>query len=187
MKINIGTKDGKTIAIELEAEKARALYSKKIGDTIAGETIQPELANYELKITGLSNETGFPARADLPGTGVKRVLLTKGIGMKGKGGKLSKKRKIKGLRLRKSIRGNTIAQDIKQINTTITKEGPKKLNEIFKSEKPAEKAEQPKEQPKEKQEKTEEKPKEAEKPEEQKEQPAEKKEKPAEKKQEEKK
>jgi hypothetical protein len=39
--------------------------------------------------------------------------------------------KPKGLRLRKTVRGNTISNDIIQINLKITKEGSKKLSDIF--------------------------------------------------------
>ena len=41
---------------------------------------------------------------------------------------LSKK---KGYRERKTVRGNTIAEDIIQINLKVIKEGEKKLEEIF--------------------------------------------------------
>ena len=61
-------------------------------------------------------------RFDLPGTGRKKLLLSKGPGVK---------IKRKGMRKRKALRGNVIAQDVKQININVIKEGDKKLEEIF--------------------------------------------------------
>ena len=42
--------------------------------------------------------------------------------------------KRKGVRLRKTLRGNEISLDTIQINTKVVKEGVKKFNEIFKKE-----------------------------------------------------
>jgi hypothetical protein len=69
---------------------------------------------------------------EVEGIGSKKVLLTRGKGMhiKPKGDK-KKGQKITGLRLRKRIRGTTIAEDISQINLKVTKDGAKKLEEIF--------------------------------------------------------
>lgn len=144
MKLDIGTKQGKTFHTELEKEKQFALHGKKIGDEIEGTRLDSKLKGYKFIITGLSDSSGFPARKDLEGTARKKLLLTKGIGMKGKGGKMKKKRKLKGLRLRKSIRGNTIARDIEQVNLKAVEQGPAKLEEIFK---PAEKQEKPEPKP----------------------------------------
>jgi len=118
-KINIGKKDGKTFKLESDTE---ALIGKKIGDIIEGQDLKPELSGYELEITGLSDKAGFPSLKQVEGQGLKRVLLTKGKAMRDK---------RKGLRLKKTLRGNTISKDIIQINLKITKEGSKKLEEIF--------------------------------------------------------
>ncbi len=129
-KINISKKDGKTFKLETDRE---FLVGKKIGETIDGSELTPELSGYELEITGLSDKSGLPALKNVEGQGHRRVLLTYGKGLRRKPKGLSKKpvRRPKGLRLRKTVSGNTISRDIVQINTKVKKEGQKKLEEIF--------------------------------------------------------
>lgn len=137
-KINISDK-GKTFKLEVETE---FLVGKKIGEKIEGKELKKELENYEFEITGTSDKAGFPGKKDVEGTALKRVLLKKGFGMKTrprKEGKGKKRRLQKGLRLKKTVRGNTISRDTVQINIKVIKSGNKKLEEIFpKTEKPAE-------------------------------------------------
>jgi small subunit ribosomal protein S6e len=146
-KININEK-GKTFKLESDTE---AIIGKKIGEKIEGKEIKPELEGYELEITGTSDKAGFPGMKQIEGTGLRKVLLKKGFGMK--------KSRPRGLRLKKTVRGNTISKNIIQINMNIVKTGVKKLEEIFpkpeKAEgKPEEKPEKPIEEgkPEEKQE-----------------------------------
>ena len=138
-KINISDK-GKTFKIDLDTE---ALIGKKIGEKIEGKEIKSGLEGYEFEITGTSDKAGFPGKKDIEGTALRKVLLTKGWGMKKrprKEGKKKKRRMLKGLRLKKTVRGNTISKDTIQINMTVIKEGTKKLEEIFpKTEKAEEK------------------------------------------------
>jgi len=58
----------------------------------------------------------------LSGTGVKKVLLSKGPGYRPK---------EKGIRKRKSVRGNTISEDIVQVNTKIVEYGEKPIGELI--------------------------------------------------------
>jgi len=143
MKLDISEK-GKTFHLELEAEKAKMLHGKKIGEEIEGSLLDSKLSGFKFKITGLTNDAGFPARPDTEGIGLRRLLLTRGIGMTGKRSK--KKKKIRGLRLRKTVRGNTIAKDIAQVNLNVLS-APKNLSEVLgkveskeenKADKPAE-------------------------------------------------
>ncbi|MEM4270465.1 MAG: S6e family ribosomal protein [Candidatus Pacearchaeota archaeon] len=130
-KINIGTKEGKTFHLETESE---ALIGKKIGEIVQGEDIAETLKGYEFEITGTSDKAGFPGLKEIEGQALKQVLLTYGVGMKKKPrkeGRKGKKTKPKGLRLKKSVRGNTISKDTVQINIKVKKEGSKKLEEIF--------------------------------------------------------
>lgn len=129
-KINISTKEGKTFKIEAEAP---GLLQKELGATVQGAEISPDLAGYELKITGASDKSGFTALESVEGIARKKVLLTKGKAMKNKPQGLSKKpvSTPKGLRLRKTVRGKVISPAISQINTQVIKEGAKKLSEIF--------------------------------------------------------
>ena len=135
-KINISSKDGKTYKIEAEAPN---LIEKKLGDTIPGEDISPDLKAYELEITGTSDFAGFTSLKGVEGFSLKKVLLSYGKAMhkKPKGDKKIN-RKPKGLRLRKKVRGEIISKAITQVNTKVVKEGSKPLKEIFSKEKPAE-------------------------------------------------
>ncbi len=131
-KINISSKDGKTYKLETETEE---LIGKKINDIIPGETLLANLNDYELKITGASDKAGFPYIKDLEGSELKRILLNYGKGMnkrpKKEGKKKRSRNRPKGLRLRKTVRGNTISSDTIQINLKVEKAGKKPLSEIF--------------------------------------------------------
>jgi len=129
-KINISTKKGKTYKLETEAP---ALKQYKLGDTIKGEEISPDLAGYEFEITGTSDFAGFTSMKGVEGIGLKKVLLGYGKAMhkRSKGDKKKPRSLTGGLRLRKTVRGNTISDAISQINIKVLKEGGKKLSEIF--------------------------------------------------------
>lgn len=128
-KINMSEK-GKTFKLEADTE---FLIGKKIGDKIEGKELKNELEGYELEITGTSDIAGFPGFKKIEGSGLKRVLLTYGFGMHKKPRKEGKKKvqSPKGLRLKKTLRGNTISKDVIQVNMKIIKRGKKKLEEIF--------------------------------------------------------
>jgi len=128
-KLNISDK-GKAWKIESSSE---TLIGKALGEKIKGEEIAPELAGYEVEITGASDSAGFPHKKDVDGPELKRVLLTKGWGMWKKPRKLGKKKVATphGLRLRKTVRGNKISEKTAQININVLKHGHKKLEELF--------------------------------------------------------
>ena len=93
------------------------------------------LTGYKLEITGGSDLTGRPMRSDLDGGGVKSVLITAGVGYKGK--KYVKKKgmtyryKYDGLRRRRNLRGNVISQDTRQINLKIVEAGKRSRGVIL--------------------------------------------------------
>jgi len=128
-KINISDK-GKTLKIETDSE---SLIGKKIGEPLHGKEISKDLEGYELEITGTSDIAGFPGKKDVEGSVLKRVLLEKGFGMKKKPRKEGKKpvSTPKGLRLKKTVRGNTISKDVVQINMIVKKEGSKKFSDLL--------------------------------------------------------
>jgi len=141
-KINIGEKSGKTYKLEADAF---GLIDKKLGDMIQGKEIKEDLDGYEFEITGASDKAGFPSIKEVQGATLKKVLLKYGKGMH-KRPKREGKKKIsnptpKGLRLRKTVRGEVISEAITQINLKVAKEGKKPLVEIFK---PAESPEETK-------------------------------------------
>jgi len=120
-------KIGRTIQKEVEEEKLRPFLGKKIGDTISGGII--DFPGYEFKITGGSDEDGTPMRPDVRGPTRKRILISKGVGLR------NKKIKRDGNRLKKMVRGNQIVEEIVQINLVITKHGKKPIIEVQKEEK----------------------------------------------------
>ena len=131
-KINIGEKSGKTWKVETQAED---LIDKKIGETIDGKIISSELEGYQFEITGASDKSGFTSMKEVEGIGIKRLLLTYGKGMKKKPRKEGKKKlgnhTPKGLKLRKTVRGNTISEAITQINLKVVQEGSTPLVKIY--------------------------------------------------------
>lgn len=128
-KFNISSK-GKTLKVEAESEE---LIGKKIGEAVNGNEISKDLEGYELEITGTSDIAGFPGKKDVEGASLKRVLLTKGFGMQTKPKGLKKKpvRMPRGLRLKKTVRGNTISKDTIQINLKVKKQGSRKFEELL--------------------------------------------------------
>jgi ribosomal protein S6E (S10) len=144
-KINIGTKQGKTYKLETESEE---LVGKALGEIIQGKDVSKELEGYEFQIMGTSDISGFTSMADVEGIGLKKVLLNYGKSMHKRSKKEGKKKRSNptpsGLRLRKTVRGKVISPLIVQINLKPTKEGSKKLSDIFpdqnKIETPTEKA-----------------------------------------------
>ncbi|MFQ5531871.1 MAG: S6e family ribosomal protein [Candidatus Nanoarchaeia archaeon] len=131
-KLNISESSGKTYKLELENE---SLNGKSLGDKISGNDLNTDLSGYEFIIAGASDKSGFTAMTNVPGIGLKKVLLTYGKAMKKRPKHEGKRKRStnrpKGLRLRKTVRGKIISEAITQINLKVTKEGSKKLNEIF--------------------------------------------------------
>jgi small subunit ribosomal protein S6e len=137
-KINISHK-GKTIKKEVENE---SFIGKKIGESLEGIEISPEFSGYELELTGTSDKAGFPGKKDVEGPELKRVLLSKGFGMHKMPKREGKRHRAtpEGLRLKKSVRGNTISLATLQINVKVKKEGPTSFESLVpkKEEKAAE-------------------------------------------------
>jgi len=131
-KINIGEKTGKTFKLESDSH---SLIGKNIHDKIDGDLISKDLKGYEFQITGASDNAGFTTLDSVPGTSLKKVLLTYGKAMHKRPKREGKKKlttpKPKGLRLRKTVRGKTISEKISQINLKVVKYGEKPLFETF--------------------------------------------------------
>lgn len=134
--------EGEAYQIEPKESQFRNLIGLEIGDQFEGEEIG--LQGYKLKITGGSDEEGFPMRTDVRGEGRTRALFKGGTGYNPTND---------GLRKRKTVRGNKVSRNIIQLNTVIEEKGEKPINEIlgFESvEEPEEKPEEPEEAPEEK-------------------------------------
>lgn len=117
------TKSGKSYQVPISGHHANSLIGKKIGDEVDGIFIS--LPGYKLQITGGTDKDGFAMRKDLPGTIRRRVLLSECKGF----------HEIEhGMRKKKSIRANTISQDIVQINMKVIKHSSKPINSLLKTE-----------------------------------------------------
>src|SRR5512137_2956265 len=114
---------GKSYNIAVSGHHANSLMGKKINDEVDG--IFVSLPGYKLQITGGTDKDGFPMRHDIPGSTRRRLLLSKGLGFKPK---------EHGVRKKKSARGNTINQEIVQVNMKVMKPGAKPIDEIIKAE-----------------------------------------------------
>jgi len=140
-KINISHK-GRTFKDETDNE---GLIRMKIGEKLQGSMLSADLEGYELEITGTSDIAGFPGIKGQIGPQLRGVLLTN----EDKGMRQTRSR---GLRVKKSVRGEEISEKTVQINTKVLKEGKKKFDEICPpkpaKEKPGEAKEEKKDAPK---------------------------------------
>ncbi|MFH0837371.1 MAG: S6e family ribosomal protein [Candidatus Aenigmatarchaeota archaeon] len=111
-------------------QKECPILGKKIGETLSGDFLG--LEGYELTITGGHDNSGFPMLKDVDGSVKKSMLFTKGTGFKARPRRKKHLMDVKkGLRKRKTARGNTISLEISQVNCKVTKQGEKPLLEIF--------------------------------------------------------
>jgi small subunit ribosomal protein S6e len=121
-------KTGRTVQVDVPEEKRALISGKKIGDEIAGDDFG--LAGYTLKLTGGSDDSGFPMKANVSGARKLSSLVSGGPGFKPK---------LKGQRRKKMLRGNTYSTDIIQVNSVVAKPGAQALDSLFpKEEKPKE-------------------------------------------------
>jgi small subunit ribosomal protein S6e len=118
------TKNGKSHQVQVNGHHANSLIGKKIGDEVDGIFIS--LPGYKLQVTGGTDKNGFAMRSDLPGMSRRSLLLSKSYGFRPK---------EKGLRKKKSVRGNTVNQDIVQINMKVTKHSSKPIDKLINIEK----------------------------------------------------
>lgn len=118
MKFTIGTQDGETY--QKEVEDASQIFGKKIGETFDGGIVG--LQGYELEVTGGSDRDGFPMKKSREGTERREALLSEGVGFNS-----SKD----GERQRKSVRGNTVSNQIEQLNTRVVESGEESVEEAL--------------------------------------------------------
>jgi len=96
------------------------LIGRKIGEQV--ELTKEPLEGYVIEIRGGSDKDGTPMVPFVEGASKKRVLLKKGdIGIN---------TKEKGFKKRKSVHGNTISDNIVQVNAKVIKEGKMKFEEV---------------------------------------------------------
>jgi small subunit ribosomal protein S6e len=120
MKLVVANPDeGKTYQLELDEAKSKVLLGKRVKEVVSGDSLG--LSGYELEITGGSDKDGFPMRVDLHGTVRKKILMAGGAGFHAHKA---------GERMRKTVRGNTIADDIAQVNAKVVKKGKEELAKL---------------------------------------------------------
>lgn len=121
MLVTVGTEDGETFQKELE--KYDQLLGKKIGDEFEGDTVG--LEGYRLEITGGSDQEGFPMREKIEGAARRRKVIGNGSGIQ---------ENEKGVKKRKSVRGNTVSEEIRQLNTCVIEEGENEVSDLWEEE-----------------------------------------------------
>ena len=105
---------GNTYQKEIKGEEAARLVGLRIGEIFDGGLIgEPG----ELQITGGTDKDGFPMKRGIPGSRRAKILMKKGPGFIPRSA---------GERRKKQVRGDTISEDIVQINTTVVKKKEKK-------------------------------------------------------------
>ncbi len=120
MKLIIGTKEGKTYTMELSEEQATLLNGKKVNDIIPADIFG--LAGYELKLTGGSDNSGFPMRPSISGSRKVHALLSSPPGFRPK---------RDGEKRRKTVRGNVYDSSITEVNCVVVKQGAQPLEAIL--------------------------------------------------------
>ena len=141
IKIDIGSpSEKKTFHLEASLEP---FIGKKLGSKVKGESIKEFPFNdYEFEITCASSISGHPLIKNISGTGLKKVLLEHGKGLKKKPRKEGKKMRAysdpRGLRMKKTVHANLITGDIMQVNLKVTKAGSNSIAKILGKEEKAE-------------------------------------------------
>ena len=126
MKLVISSKDGKSVQKDLPENLIDTVVGKKIGEKINGSELGFE--GYEFELTGGSDIAGFPMRTDLEGSIRRRIFTTKSLGVRVW---------RKGMKVRKSVAGNTVHDKITQLNLKVLKAGSAPLAEPKTEEAPA--------------------------------------------------
>ncbi len=111
-KITISDTKGKAVSKELKDSDASPLLGLQVGDETDASVVG---FPGRLRITGGSDKSGVPMRSDIHGAARKHVLLSKGVGLQDA---------ESGQRVRKLMRGNTISEEIYQINCRLDGELP---------------------------------------------------------------
>jgi len=103
-KLTVSDVKGKSVTKELKESDANPLLGLQLGNETDAAIVG---LNGKLKLTGGSDKSGVPMRNDVHGAARKYVLLSKGVGLQDA---------ETGQRVRKLMRGNTVSEEIYQIN-----------------------------------------------------------------------
>ena len=111
-KLTISDIKGKSISKELKDSDANPLLGLQLGNETDASIVG---LTGKLKLTGGSDKSGVPMRNDIHGAARKYVLLSKGVGLQAA---------ETGQRVRKLMRGNTVSEEIYQVNCKFDGELP---------------------------------------------------------------
>jgi small subunit ribosomal protein S6e len=111
-KLTISDIKGKSISKELKDSDANQLLGLQLGNETDASIVG---LTGKLRLTGGSDKSGVPMRGDLHGGARKYVLLSKGVGLQDA---------ERGQRVRKLMRGNTVSEEIYQVNCKFDGELP---------------------------------------------------------------
>ena len=128
-KLTVSDIKGKSVTKELKDSDANPLLGLELGKETDAVIVG---LKGKLKITGGSDKSGVPMRNDIHGAARKRVLLSKGVGLQDA---------EFGQRVRKLMRGNTISEEIYQVNCKYDGELPVEAPAEEAAENPEEKKE----------------------------------------------
>jgi small subunit ribosomal protein S6e len=103
---------GDTYQRTVEGQDANRFVGREIGDEVDGGAVG--LDGFTVEITGGSDETGRPMRADVPGTNLTEMLLTGGVGYDPQ---------RDGERRRVTVRGAEVSDETAQINVRVVDGG----------------------------------------------------------------
>lgn len=117
---------GKAYQIEPEESLFKNLIGLRVGEQFDGDKIG--ISGYKFKITGGSDEEGFPMRADVRGEGRTKSLFGGGSGYNPQ---------ENGEKRRKTVRGNRVSGSIAQLNIIIEEMGDKSIEQALGLEQPA--------------------------------------------------
>ncbi len=96
---------GKSQTLEIDDAKGQVMIGRRIGDTVDGSVV--DMKGRTFQITGGSDKDGFPMRRSIHGGIRIGAILSDGPGFHPRS---------HGERKRKMVRGDTITEDISQIN-----------------------------------------------------------------------
>ena len=111
-KLTISDIKGKSISKELKDSDANPLLGLELGNETDASIVG---LTGKLKLTGGSDKSGVPMRTDVHGAARKRVLLSRGVGLQDA---------EYGQRKRKLMRGNSVSEEIYQVNCKFDGELP---------------------------------------------------------------
>ncbi len=121
MLITVSDNNGNTY--QKEFENTEFLIGKQIGDEFEGNRMG--LDDYTLEIRGGSDEDGFPMRESIEGSERRSMILSEGQGVNVE---------ESGDRERRTVRGNRVSDEIRQLNVKVVESGEEELEDLMTGE-----------------------------------------------------